>query len=95
MIAVRRRWRAQLVGEVRQDADNFSAFVTFKFSYAIVGFHYFGRLDEYGFTTGRLVVYNTVVFSVSVAGATGMTRRPSRMVGVTSLSTTPSDWAFR
>ena len=29
------------------------------------------------------------------AGATGMTRRPSRMVGVTSLSTTPSDWAFR
>lgn len=62
MIAVRRRWRAQLVGEVRQDADNFSAFVTFKFSYAIVGFHYFGRLDEYGFTTGRLVVYNTAYF---------------------------------
>ena len=28
-------------------------------------------------------------------GATGITRRPSRMVGVTSLSTTPSDWALR
>ena len=29
------------------------------------------------------------------AGATGMTSRPSRMAGVTSLSTTPSDWALR
>ena len=29
------------------------------------------------------------------AGATGMTKRPSRMVGVTSLSTTPSCCAFR
>ena len=29
------------------------------------------------------------------AGATGITRRPSRMVGVTSLSTTPSDCALR
>lgn len=48
MIAVRRDGGTQLVGEARQDADNFSAFVTFKFSYAIVGFHYFGRLDEYG-----------------------------------------------
>ena len=28
-------------------------------------------------------------------GATGITRRPSRIVGVTSLSTTPSDWALR
>ena len=28
-------------------------------------------------------------------GATGITNRPSRMVGVTSLSTYPSDWAFR
>ena len=29
------------------------------------------------------------------AGATGITSRPSRIVGVTSLSTTPSDWALR
>ena len=28
-------------------------------------------------------------------GATGITRRPSRMVGTTSLSTYPSDWALR
>ena len=29
------------------------------------------------------------------AGATGITRRPSRMVGVTSFSTSPSFWAVR
>ena len=30
-----------------------------------------------------------------MAGATGITKRPSRIVGATSLSTTPSLWALR
>ena len=65
MIAVRsgmegRNWLEKPV----EDADKFSAFVTFKFSYAIVGFPLLSAgLDEYGFlTTGRLVVYNTAYF---------------------------------
>lgn len=39
-------------------------------------------------------MYDTFIFRLK-AGATGIIKRPSRMVGVTSLSTTPSDCAAR
>lgn len=77
-----------------KDADNLPPFVPFEFADAVVGFHYFGGFDEYGFTTGGFVMYDAFYFRFK-AGATGITSRPSRIVGVTSLSTTPSDWALR
>ena len=39
--------RTNSFGHLRQYADNFVAFVAFKFAYSVVGLHHFGRFDEH------------------------------------------------
>ena len=58
----------QLVGKVRQDADDLPAFVSFQFADAVVGFYYLGRLDEDGLSAGGLVVHDAFNLSFQCRG---------------------------
>lgn len=63
MTAKHREWMGATNWKFHKDADNLPPFVPFEFADAVVGFHYFGGFDEYGFTTGGFVMYDAFYFS--------------------------------
>ena len=55
---------ANLLAELRQDADDLTALLGFQLANLVIGFNNFGGLDEYRTTRCRLVVNNTLYFSL-------------------------------
>ena len=49
-----------LVGEYRQYAYDFAALGGFQLAHLVVRLHHLRRLDEYGLSRGRLIVYDAV-----------------------------------
>ncbi len=80
---------SDLVGGAHKDAHYLALLLNLKLTYAVVDFDHFGRFDKHRLARGALVVDNTESLRLCI-GATGITRRPSRMVGEASASTTPS-----
>ena len=54
--------RAQLVGKLGEDADDFLAFLSLQLTHSVVGLHHLGRFDEDGLSCGTLIVYDTLDF---------------------------------
>ena len=54
--------RTNLLGKLFQYPYHFTAFLSFEFSYSVVGLHDLSRFDEYGFPSGRLIMYDTAYF---------------------------------
>ena len=55
-----RHVRAHLIGKYRQDADDLAPFFGFQLAHLVVGFHHFSRFDEYGLSSSRLIVHDTI-----------------------------------
>ena len=55
---------ANLLAELRQDADDLTALFSFQLANLVVGLYHLGGLDEYRTTRCRLVVHNTLDFSL-------------------------------
>ena len=59
-----RNLRTHRSREFGQDTDDLSAFFTFQFTDAVVGFHHFGRLNKYCLSCGRFIVHNALDFAL-------------------------------
>ena len=54
--------------EIRQDTDNFPAFLTLQLADAVVGFHHFCRFNEHGLSGGRLIMNDSPDLSFHTGG---------------------------